>query len=156
MVKKKTRTPRPQCLVQPCSFEWGQMEITTCKFAYYVKHSSLGPAIATHRPFPLPFMFQHSHWHLYLYLNLTYWLYNCYRVLLLLLFRCVCCVQCGSNSPGFHCEWQNNYTHCGPCASLVSCPVCRENFMEEELLLQCQYCDRWVLLIRTTHTRHRN
>ncbi|XP_023280928.1 histone-lysine N-methyltransferase 2D isoform X2 [Seriola lalandi dorsalis] len=57
---------------------------------------------------------------------------------------CVCCVQCGSNSPGFHCEWQNNYTHCGPCASLVSCPVCRENFMEEELLLQCQYCDRWV------------
>ncbi|XP_034445428.1 histone-lysine N-methyltransferase 2D isoform X4 [Hippoglossus hippoglossus] len=57
---------------------------------------------------------------------------------------CVCCVQCGSNSPGFHCEWQNNYTHCGPCASLVSCPVCRQNFMEEELLLQCQYCDRWV------------
>ena len=30
--------------------------------------------------------------------------------------------------------------------------------MEEELLLQCQYCDRWVQLIRTTHahTRHRN
>ncbi|MED6258527.1 hypothetical protein ATANTOWER_008583 [Ataeniobius toweri] len=57
---------------------------------------------------------------------------------------CVCCVQCGASSPGFHCEWQNNYTHCGPCASLVTCPVCRENFMEEELLLQCQYCDRWV------------
>ncbi|XP_026188385.1 histone-lysine N-methyltransferase 2D isoform X2 [Mastacembelus armatus] len=57
---------------------------------------------------------------------------------------CVCCVQCGSSSPGFHCEWQNNYTHCGPCASLVTCPVCKENFMEEELLLQCQYCDRWV------------
>ncbi|XP_019751164.1 histone-lysine N-methyltransferase 2D isoform X5 [Hippocampus comes] len=57
---------------------------------------------------------------------------------------CVYCVQCGSNSPGFHCEWQNNYTHCGPCASLVTCPVCRENFMEEELLLQCQHCDRWV------------
>ncbi|XP_068610398.1 histone-lysine N-methyltransferase 2D [Brachionichthys hirsutus] len=57
---------------------------------------------------------------------------------------CVCCVQCGCSSPGFHCEWQNNYTHCGPCASLVTCPVCKENFMEEELLLQCQYCDRWV------------
>lgn len=57
---------------------------------------------------------------------------------------CVCCVQCGSDSPGFHCEWQNNYNHCGPCASLVTCPVCKENFMEEELLLQCQYCDRWV------------
>ncbi|XP_036386570.1 histone-lysine N-methyltransferase 2D-like [Megalops cyprinoides] len=57
---------------------------------------------------------------------------------------CVCCLQCGSSSPGFHCEWQNNYTHCGPCASLVTCPVCQENFMEEELLLQCQHCDRWV------------
>ena len=58
--------------------------------------------------------------------------------------RCVSCVQCASHSPGFHCEWQNNYTHCGPCASLVTCPVCRENFMEEELLLQCQHCDRWA------------
>ncbi|XP_048874063.1 histone-lysine N-methyltransferase 2D isoform X4 [Brienomyrus brachyistius] len=57
---------------------------------------------------------------------------------------CVYCMQCGARSPGFHCEWQNNYTHCGPCASLVTCPVCRENFMEEELLLQCQHCDRWV------------
>ncbi|XP_035595855.2 histone-lysine N-methyltransferase 2D-like isoform X2 [Oncorhynchus keta] len=57
---------------------------------------------------------------------------------------CVSCMQCGASSPGFHCEWQNNYTHCGPCASLVTCPVCRENFMEEELLLQCQHCDRWV------------
>lgn len=56
----------------------------------------------------------------------------------------MCCVQCGSHSPGFHCEWQNNYTHCGPCASLVACPVCRENFLEEELLLQCQHCDRWA------------
>nr|XP_015199931.1 PREDICTED: histone-lysine N-methyltransferase 2D isoform X3 [Lepisosteus oculatus] len=57
---------------------------------------------------------------------------------------CVCCMQCGASSPGFHCEWQNNYTHCAPCASLVTCPVCRENFMEEELLLQCQHCDRWM------------
>uniref|UniRef100_A0A4W5RYB3 PHD-type domain-containing protein n=1 Tax=Hucho hucho TaxID=62062 RepID=A0A4W5RYB3_9TELE len=65
---------------------------------------------------------------------------------------CVSCMQCGASSPGFHCEWQNNYTHCGPCASLVTCPVCRENFMEEELLLQCQHCDRWVPLITTTQT----
>ena len=68
------------------------------------------------------------------------------------LCRCVSCMQCGASSPGFHCEWQNNYTHCGPCASLVTCPVCRENFMEEELLLQCQHCDRWVPLITTTQT----
>ncbi|XP_059575199.1 histone-lysine N-methyltransferase 2D isoform X3 [Alligator mississippiensis] len=57
---------------------------------------------------------------------------------------CVCCVQCGAASPGFHCEWQNNYTHCGPCASLVTCPVCREKYVEDDLLIQCRHCDRWL------------
>lgn len=82
--KKNTQTPRPQCLVQLCSLEWGQMEISTCKFAYYVKHSSSGPAIETQRPIPFPFLFlwQQKKCHLYLCFNLTYWLYNCYRVLL--------------------------------------------------------------------------
>uniref|UniRef100_A0A8C4SFC1 PHD-type domain-containing protein n=1 Tax=Erpetoichthys calabaricus TaxID=27687 RepID=A0A8C4SFC1_ERPCA len=55
---------------------------------------------------------------------------------------CVCCMQCGVTSPGFHCEWQNNYTHCAPCASLVACPVCKEAFVEQDLLLQCQHCER--------------
>nr|DBA32952.1 TPA: hypothetical protein GDO54_000695 [Pyxicephalus adspersus] len=49
---------------------------------------------------------------------------------------CVCCMQCGSISPGFHAEWQNNYTHCAPCGSLVSCPVCHLNYQEEDLLIQ--------------------
>lgn len=56
--------------------------------------------------------------------------------------RCVCCVQCGAASPGFHCEWQNNYTHCAPCASLVVCPFCREKYVEDDLLIQCRHCDR--------------
>uniref|UniRef100_A0A8C6YTC7 PHD-type domain-containing protein n=1 Tax=Nothoprocta perdicaria TaxID=30464 RepID=A0A8C6YTC7_NOTPE len=56
--------------------------------------------------------------------------------------RCVCCVQCGAASPGFHCEWQNNYTHCAPCASLVVCPVCREKYVEDDLLIQCRHCER--------------
>ncbi|XP_056418192.1 histone-lysine N-methyltransferase 2D isoform X3 [Hyla sarda] len=57
---------------------------------------------------------------------------------------CVCCMQCGSISPGFHSEWQNNYTHCAPCASLVCCPVCHLNYMEGDLLIQCQNCERWL------------
>ncbi|XP_074835657.1 histone-lysine N-methyltransferase 2D [Carettochelys insculpta] len=57
---------------------------------------------------------------------------------------CVCCVQCGAVSPGFHCEWQNNYTHCAPCASLVACPVCRATYVEDDLLIQCRHCDRWL------------
>ncbi|XP_030410579.1 histone-lysine N-methyltransferase 2D isoform X2 [Gopherus evgoodei] len=57
---------------------------------------------------------------------------------------CVCCVQCGAGSPGFHCEWQNNYTHCAPCASLVTCPVCRVKYVEDDLLIQCRHCDRWL------------
>lgn len=56
--------------------------------------------------------------------------------------RCVCCVQCGAASPGFHCEWQNNYTHCAPCASLVACPLCHQKYVEDDLLIQCRHCDR--------------
>ncbi|XP_073175046.1 histone-lysine N-methyltransferase 2D isoform X3 [Lepidochelys kempii] len=57
---------------------------------------------------------------------------------------CVCCVQCGAGSPGFHCEWQNNSTHCAPCASLVTCPLCRAKYVEDDLLIQCRHCDRWI------------
>ncbi|XP_063282135.1 histone-lysine N-methyltransferase 2D [Pelobates fuscus] len=57
---------------------------------------------------------------------------------------CVCCMQCGALSPGFHAEWQNNYTHCAPCASLVSCPICHLKYMEGDLLIQCQNCERWL------------
>ncbi|XP_072110164.1 histone-lysine N-methyltransferase 2C isoform X1 [Mobula birostris] len=57
---------------------------------------------------------------------------------------CVTCVQCGATSPGFKCEWQNNYTQCAPCASLTVCPVCNKNYKEEELIIQCRQCDRWI------------
>uniref|UniRef100_A0A8C2FJX8 Histone-lysine N-methyltransferase 2C n=1 Tax=Cyprinus carpio TaxID=7962 RepID=A0A8C2FJX8_CYPCA len=57
---------------------------------------------------------------------------------------CVLCTQCGATSPGLRCEWQNNYTQCGPCASLTVCPVCMLSYREEELILQCRQCDRWV------------
>ncbi|XP_060681122.1 histone-lysine N-methyltransferase 2C isoform X1 [Hemiscyllium ocellatum] len=57
---------------------------------------------------------------------------------------CVSCVQCGATSPGFKCEWQNNYTQCAPCASLTVCPVCNKNYREEELIIQCRQCDRWI------------
>ncbi|XP_051970833.1 histone-lysine N-methyltransferase 2C-like [Xyrauchen texanus] len=57
---------------------------------------------------------------------------------------CVLCIQCGSTSPGLRCEWQNNYTQCGPCASLIVCPVCTSSYREKELILQCRQCDRWV------------
>ncbi|KAM8974889.1 histone-lysine N-methyltransferase 2D [Pelodytes ibericus] len=57
---------------------------------------------------------------------------------------CVCCMQCGSLSPGFHAEWQNNYTHCAPCASMVNCPICHLKYLEGDLLIQCQNCDRWL------------
>nr|XP_054592167.1 histone-lysine N-methyltransferase 2C isoform X4 [Nothobranchius furzeri] len=57
---------------------------------------------------------------------------------------CVWCVQCGSASPGVHCDWQNNYSLCGPCFSLSQCPVCQRRYIQDELILQCQQCDRWV------------
>ncbi|XP_029444302.1 histone-lysine N-methyltransferase 2C isoform X2 [Rhinatrema bivittatum] len=57
---------------------------------------------------------------------------------------CVWCTQCGAISPGLRCEWQNNYTQCAPCASLSTCPACCCNYREEELMLLCRHCDRWI------------
>ncbi|XP_031616289.2 histone-lysine N-methyltransferase 2C isoform X5 [Oreochromis aureus] len=57
---------------------------------------------------------------------------------------CVWCVQCGSASPGLRCEWQSNYSLCGPCCSLSRCPVCQRAYLQDDLILQCQQCDRWV------------
>ncbi|XP_070307688.1 histone-lysine N-methyltransferase 2C isoform X12 [Odocoileus virginianus] len=57
---------------------------------------------------------------------------------------CVWCRHCGATSAGPRCEWQNNYTQCAPCASLSACPVCCRNYREEDLILQCRQCDRWM------------
>ncbi|KYO46955.1 histone-lysine N-methyltransferase 2D isoform B [Alligator mississippiensis] len=57
---------------------------------------------------------------------------------------CVWCRRCGATSPGLRCEWQNNYTQCAPCASLSTCPICYRNYREEELIIQCRQCDRWI------------
>ncbi|XP_034021214.1 LOW QUALITY PROTEIN: uncharacterized protein LOC117505783 [Thalassophryne amazonica] len=57
---------------------------------------------------------------------------------------CVWCVQCGSTSPGLHSDWQSNYSHCGPCSSLSRCPLCCRHYAHDDLILQCQQCDRWV------------
>ncbi|KAL4630959.1 histone-lysine N-methyltransferase 2C [Arapaima gigas] len=58
--------------------------------------------------------------------------------------RCVSCTQCGATSPGHGCEWQNNYTQCGPCASLTVCPICCHNYRQDEIIVQCRQCDRWI------------
>ncbi|XP_066483648.1 histone-lysine N-methyltransferase 2C isoform X3 [Tiliqua scincoides] len=57
---------------------------------------------------------------------------------------CVWCRHCGATSPGLRCEWQNNYTQCAPCGSLSTCPICCCSYREEELILQCRQCDRWM------------
>ncbi|XP_014677931.1 PREDICTED: histone-lysine N-methyltransferase 2C-like, partial [Priapulus caudatus] len=40
--------------------------------------------------------------------------------------------------------WQENYTRCAPCSSLASCWVCEENYIENDLVIQCTNCDRWL------------
>ncbi|XP_057189086.1 histone-lysine N-methyltransferase 2C isoform X3 [Triplophysa rosa] len=57
---------------------------------------------------------------------------------------CVSCTQCGATSAGLRCEWQNNYTQCAPCASLATCSLCQQDYREEDIILQCRQCDRWV------------
>ncbi|XP_016019394.2 histone-lysine N-methyltransferase 2C isoform X10 [Rousettus aegyptiacus] len=57
---------------------------------------------------------------------------------------CVWCRHCGATCAGLRCEWQNNYTQCAPCASLATCPVCMRSYREDDLILQCRHCDRWM------------
>lgn len=58
-------------------------------------------------------------------------------------FRCVRCLKCGTTSPGRDCQWENNYTECGQCYSLNSCPLCQRKYRPDELIIQCQNCTRW-------------
>lgn len=63
--------------------------------------------------------------------------------------RCVSCTQCGATTPGLRCEWQNNYTQCGPCASLATCPICLVDYSEGTTILQCRQCDRCAVFLQT-------
>jgi hypothetical protein len=57
--------------------------------------------------------------------------------------RCVRCLKCGSTSPGIDCQWENNYTECGQCYSLNTCPLCLRKYRLDELIIQCTNCNRW-------------
>ncbi|CAF1621878.1 unnamed protein product [Adineta ricciae] len=56
---------------------------------------------------------------------------------------CVRCLKCGSTSPGADCQWENNYTECGQCYSLNTCPLCLRKYSLDELIIQCTNCNRW-------------
>jgi hypothetical protein len=61
--------------------------------------------------------------------------------------RCVRCLKCGTTNPGpagSRCLWENNYTECAPCHSLVMCPICTKPYRTDELIVQCTLCDRWL------------
>jgi histone-lysine N-methyltransferase MLL3 len=60
-----------------------------------------------------------------------------------LFIRCVRCLKCGSTSPGIDCQWENNYTECGQCYSLNTCPLCLRKYRLDELIIQCTNCNRW-------------
>ncbi|XP_055953683.1 histone-lysine N-methyltransferase 2C-like isoform X4 [Argiope bruennichi] len=57
---------------------------------------------------------------------------------------CVMCTKCGSKSPGLNCEWQVNYTLCGPCASFTVCCLCLQLYIENDLIINCNRCERWL------------
>lgn len=59
--------------------------------------------------------------------------------------RCVRCGKCTSVSPGLNSLWQKNYTECGPCSSLQTCPICNIDYQEkldDRRIIRCQECDR--------------
>jgi hypothetical protein len=38
----------------------------------------------------------------------------------------------------------SNYTLCGPCASLTTCPICKTLYKVDDLMIQCVECERFV------------
>lgn len=54
------------------------------------------------------------------------------------------CTNCCTTTPGFGCNWMNNYTQCGPCHSNIYCPACKMAYRDGEMVIQCVQCDRWL------------
>ena len=59
-------------------------------------------------------------------------------------WRCSACVVCATCGTRESRDWEKNYTECGACASRVTCPVCRVDYAENELVLRCDSCRRWL------------
>lgn len=57
---------------------------------------------------------------------------------------CAICQKCGRNSPGKHSSWFNGFLECGPCASQATCFVCSNSYNDNELIIQCSGCERWL------------
>ena len=76
----------------------------------------------------------HTLTHTHTILTMTFFTFN----------RCVRCVTCGATTPGIGCQWQNNYSQCGPCASISICPLCHRCYREDELIILCLHCERWL------------
>ncbi|GBP54294.1 hypothetical protein EVAR_32641_1 [Eumeta japonica] len=55
--------------------------------------------------------------------------------------RCRRCQTCGTVDTHV---WNESYTECGPCASLVMCCVCSKPYSDGELIIQCEPCHRWL------------
>lgn len=56
---------------------------------------------------------------------------------------CASCQKCGRNSPGKNSQWFNGFLECGPCASQAKCFICSQAYNENELIIQCNGCERW-------------
>ncbi|XP_028398675.1 LOW QUALITY PROTEIN: histone-lysine N-methyltransferase 2C-like [Dendronephthya gigantea] len=57
---------------------------------------------------------------------------------------CVVCTLCARTTPGKSCKWMSNYTLCGPCSSLTTCPICKTLYKVDDLMIQCVECERWL------------
>lgn len=57
---------------------------------------------------------------------------------------CALCQTCGASDPGFNCSWMSSFTECGPCHSLHTCPNCSDLYNENELIIKCMQCERWL------------
>ncbi|KAK1884906.1 Histone-lysine N-methyltransferase 2C, partial [Dissostichus eleginoides] len=50
--------------------------------------------------------------------------------------------QCGQCYHPYCVNVKNNFSLCGPCSSLRNCPLCQRLYHQDDLILQCNQCDR--------------
>ncbi|XP_066928709.1 histone-lysine N-methyltransferase 2C-like [Clytia hemisphaerica] len=57
---------------------------------------------------------------------------------------CAVCEDCGVKEPGYGCSWMGNYSQCGQCSSEQYCSICSYPYEPNNLVIQCEKCDRWA------------
>lgn len=56
---------------------------------------------------------------------------------------CAVCYKCGRNISGSNSLWKTSCSECEICFSKSCCPICSNNYVENEFIIKCLMCEKW-------------